>query len=58
MGKWLSPNQAADTLNVHVGTIYRWLEAGLFGRAAIKVSRTWRIDLDAFEQWKGPSADS
>lgn len=46
--RWVTTIEFAKFANVTVRTVYRWIEAGVFGEAVKKMGSQWRIDLDAY----------
>jgi excisionase family DNA binding protein len=48
--KVLTLGEMADVLRVHPSTIYRLLKKKAL--PAYKVGRDWRINVEAFEQWR------
>lgn len=53
--EWLSPQQIADELGMHVNTIYRFIQAGQFPVYDLTVGRNgktyYRIKRSDFEDW-------
>ena len=57
-GKLMTPEQVADWLQVHRGTVYRWIDEGKL--PALKVGRVYRIPRDevlAMVKRQGGGAD-
>jgi len=53
--EWLSPQQIADELNMHINSIYRFIQAGQFPVYDLTVGRNgktyYRIKRSDFEDW-------
>ena len=53
--QWLSPQQVADELGMHINTIYRFIQDGQFPVYDLTVGRKgktyYRIRRDDFEAW-------
>ena len=53
--EWLSPRQIADELNMHIGTIYRFIQAGQLPVYDLTVGKNgktyYRIKRSDFEDW-------
>ena len=53
--EWLSPAQIADELNMHIGTIYRFIKSGQLPVYDLTVDRNgktyYRIRRSDFEGW-------
>ena len=53
--QWLSPTQIADELNMHINTIYRFIQSGQLPVYDLTVGRNgktyYRIKRSDFEDW-------
>ncbi len=49
MNHILTPQQAADYLNIHVGTVYRLAKCGKI--PCRKVGGSWRFRRDTIDEW-------
>ncbi len=49
MNRLMTPQEMADYLNIHVGTVYRLAKCGKV--PCRKVGGSWRFRRDAIEEW-------